>query len=85
MLKIIDSFWLSFANKVKIGTYSFASLIAKMILLELASAFSMSAETKAQCPVYLSFNSTLKLINGISSHLLKLPKHFKGNTIVVSF
>ena len=56
-----------------------------MILLELASAFSMSAETKAQCSDYLSFNSTLKLINGISSHLLKLPKHFKGNTIVVSF
>ena len=65
LLRSFESFWLSFTDKVKKGTYNFASLIVKVILLELASALSTPATAKTQCFVYLSFNPTLQLTNGI--------------------
>ena len=45
------------------------SLIVKIILLELASTFSVPLEAKTQCSTHLSFKLTLQLINGISSNL----------------
>ena len=39
---------------------------------------------KTQCFVQLSFNSTLQLINGISSDLRKLLTYFNGTAIVAS-
>ena len=63
------------------GTYNFVYLIVRIILLELASAFSAPAEAKTQCFVYLSFNSTLPLINGISNDHQKLLRYFNGTAI----
>ena len=56
-----------------------------MILLELASLLSTSAANKTQYFVHLSFNSTLQLINGISSDLHKLLKYFDCTAIVSLF
>ena len=63
------------------GTHNFVYLIVKIILLELASAFSTPTEAETQCFVHLSFNSTLPLINGISSDHQKLPRYFNGTAI----
>ena len=69
---VAKKFWqflLFLADKVTTGTYDFASLIVKVIFLE--SAFSLSAPGtgKTQYFVYLIFNSTSQLINGISKDL----------------
>ena len=60
------------------------SLIAKIILLLLTLSLTLSAPAseKTQYFVHLSFNSTLKLINGISSDIQKLVKYFNGIEIV---
>ena len=84
-LRSFYSFWLSLADKVTTGTYNFVSLIIKMILLELASLLSTSAANKTQYFVHLSFNSTFKLINDISSNLHKLLKYFNCTAIVSLF
>ena len=42
----------------------------------------LPAADKTHYFVHLSFNSTLQLINGISSDLQKLLKYFNGTTIV---
>ena len=55
-----------------------------MILLALLSSltsFPLPAVDKIQYFVHLSFNSTLQLINGISSDLQKLLKYFNGTGI----
>ena len=57
-------------------------LIAEIILLGLALVLSLSAADKTRYFVYLSFNSVLQLINGISSDLKKLPRYFNGTKIV---
>ena len=63
------------------------SLIVKIILLSslLSLALSVPATDKTQCSVHLSFNSTLKLINGISSDPQKLLKYFNGTAIIAFF
>ena len=58
------------------------SLIVKIILLGLAFVLSAPAADKTQYFVNLSFNSTLQLLNGNSSDLLKLLKYFNGTAIV---
>ena len=45
-----------------------------MILLELASAFSTPAETKAKCLANQIFDSTLQLMNYILSKIQKKKK-----------
>ena len=60
------------------------SLIVKIIVKEWASGFSTIAEAKTQCFADLCFNSTLKLINGISSNPQKLLRYFDG-TVIVAF
>ena len=77
LLKSFDSFWLFFADKVTTWTYSFLSLIVKILLLDLASSFSLPIADKTQWFVHLSFNSTFQLINGISSDLQKLLNDLK--------
>ena len=66
-------------------TYSLMSLIVKMLLLEPALLFSTPAAAKTQCFVHLSFNSTLHLINGISSDGQKLLTYLNGTTIAAFF
>ena len=68
-------------------TYNFVSLIVKIISLEsaLALSFSLSSTDEIHCYVHLSFNSTLKLINGISNDLQKLLRFFNGTKIVAFF
>ena len=56
----------------------------KITLLEWAFALSVPASEKTQYFVHLSFNSTLLLINSISSDLQKLLKYFI-TTAIVSF
>ena len=66
------------------GAYNFVSLIVKIILLALLLlliSFSLPATVETQYFVHLSFNSTLQLINGISSNLQKLLKYFNGTAI----
>ena len=84
LLRSFDSFWLSLADKVTTGTYNFASFIVKILLLssKLPWALSVPATEKTQCFVYLSFNSTLQLINGISIGFQKLLKYFNDTAIV---
>ena len=55
------------------------------MLLESALLFSTPAATKAQCLVHLIFNSTLQLINGISSDHQKLLRYFNGTVMAVFF
>ena len=66
------------------GTFNFVSSIVKMILLSslLPLALSVPATDKTKCFAHLSFNSTLQLINGISSDLQKLFTYFNGTAIV---
>ena len=61
-------------------TYSFLFLIVKTIL-ELLFVLSLPPDDKTQYFVHLSFNSTLQLINGISSDLQKLLKYFNMTAI----
>ena len=67
------------------GTYSFKFLIVKIILLESVPTFSTPVEAKTEWFVRLSFNSTLQLINGISSDPQKLLGYVNGIAIVVFF
>ena len=79
--KNFDNFWLSLADKFTTGTYNFVYLKVKIILRALSSlliSFSLPAPEKTQYFVHLSFNSTLQLINGISSDIQKLLKCFNG-------
>ena len=62
------------------------SLIVKIILSEsILLRLSLPPTDKTQYFVYLSFNSTLQLISGISSGLQKLLKYFNGAAIVAFF
>ena len=62
------------------------SLITKIILCEyLLLTLSAPAADKTQYFVRLSFNSTLQLINGISSDLQILIKYFNGTEIMAFF
>ena len=59
------------------------SLIVEIILLgSILLALSAPAQDKTQYFVHLSFDSTLQLINCISSDLQKLLKYFNGLAIV---
>ena len=58
--------------------------MVKIVLLALTSSlitFSVPPAEKTQYFAHLSFNSTLQLINGISSDLQKLLKYFNGTVI----
>ena len=59
------------------------SLIVKIILLE--SAFALSAPAADKTQYFVNLNSTLQLINGISSDHQKLLKYFNGTAIVAFF
>ena len=72
-----DNFTLSSAYKVTIGTYNFASAIAKT---ELPSSLD-----RTQFLFHVNESSTLQLINGISNDLQKLPKYFSGTAIFTPF
>ena len=73
------------AGKVTAGTYSFVSLIVKIILLGSAFVLSLPAADKTQYFANLSFSSTLELIYIISSDLHKLLKYFNDKAIVAFF
>ena len=77
LLKNVDSFWLSLADKVITGTYILLSLIVKIMLLGLAFVLLAPAANKTKYFVYLSFISTLQLINDISNDLQKLESIFR--------
>ena len=66
-------------------TYDSVDFIVKIALLELALRLSASAANKTQYFAYLSFNSTLQLINGIASGLQKLLTYFNDTSIVAIF
>ena len=76
---------MSLDDKVTTGTYNFVPLIVKIILLGLAFVLSLPAADRTQHFVHLSSNYTLQLINGISSNLQKLLKHFNGTATVAYF
>ena len=67
------------------------SLIVKIILLPLLLSLTLPlalvalAADKTQYFLHLSFDSTLQLINGISSDLQKLLKYLKGKAIAEIF
>ena len=71
LLRSFDSFWLSFVDTVKKGTYNFVSLIVKIILLGLTPSLSLATADKIQCFVHLIFNSALQIINGITTDRLR--------------
>ena len=75
---------MSLADKVTTRTYSFVSLIVKIILLALALslALSLPAADKTQYFIHLNFNLIFQLINGISSDIQKSPKYFNDTAIV---
>ena len=64
--------------------HSFVPLLVKTTLLGSALTLSIPAEPKTQCFVHWNFNSTLQLINGISSYFQKF-RHFNGTAIAASF
>ena len=75
-------------DKVTTGTYNCVSLIVKLMLLALSAlaiSLSLPSAEKTQYFVHLSFNSTLQLINGISSDLQKLLKYFNDAAILAFF
>ena len=76
---------IAFADKVAAGTYNVVPIRVKIILLGLALVLSLSAALKIQYLLLLNFNSTLQLINDISSDLHKLLRHFNGTAIVTFF
>ena len=84
LIRKLDSFLLSSADKVTKGTYNFVSLILKIILLGFPLVLSLTFTPKTQCFVHLSFYSTLQLFNGISSDLQNLLRYFNGTAIVAS-
>ena len=57
------------------------------MLLEspLVSSFVLISTDRTKCFNNLSFNSTLQLVNGISSDLQKLLRYFGGKENVVFF
>ena len=59
------------------GTYTFVSLVVKILLLLLLS-LSLPFADKTQFFVHLSFISTLEIINAILTDLQKLLEHFNG-------
>ena len=67
------------------GAYNFVSLIVKIILSESAPSSLTPVGAKTQCFVHLRFNSTLQIVNGISSDLQKLLRYFNGTAIVGFF
>ena len=67
------------------GTYSFVSLVVKIILLEFTLLFLIPSKGQIQYFVHVRFNSTLQLINGISSDCQKLLKYFNETAVVASF
>ena len=80
---------MSLADKVTTGTTitrynNFMSLIVKIIILALSSSLTILVQPteKTILHSHLSFNSTLQVINGISSDLQKLCKYFNGTAIV---
>ena len=78
---------LSSADKVTIGTLSFASVILKVALsapVALALA-PTAAEVNTQFSIHINESSTLQLINGISNDLQKLLKHFDGTATFIPF
>ena len=60
-------------------------MIVKIILLGLLFVLSAPAVDKIQDFVHVSSDSTLQLINGISSDLQKLLKYFNSTVIVTFF
>ena len=76
--------WLSFAEKVMTGTY-YAVFVIEKVILELALVFSLPSRYKTQSFVHLSFNSTLQLINGISSDAQEMLKCFNSTADVEGF
>ena len=60
-------------------------VIVNIMLSELASAFSVPSTDKAQCVVFLIFNSSLQLIYGILSDRQNLLEFFNSTTIIVFF
>ena len=85
MLRIFNSFWLSFADKVATGRYNIVTFIVKIRLSGLTFVLSLPTAVKTQYFVHLSFNSTLQLINCISSDMQKFPKYFNSTAIVAIF
>ena len=75
---------MSLADKVTTGTYSFVSLIVKVILALSALVISLSlpASDKTQYFVHLSLKSTLQLINSVSSDHQELLEYSNGTAIV---
>ena len=57
--------------------------MVKIMLLRSASVLSLLFAAKTEYFVYLSFNSTLILINGTSSDVQKLLGYFNDTEIVV--
>ena len=77
---------MSLAEKVTTGAYNFVYLIVNIILLSLSLLliiFPVPPADKTQYFLHLNFNSTLQLINDISSDLQKLIKYFNGAAIFV--
>ena len=66
------------------GTYIFGSLVVKTLSSSLALTLLTSA-AKTHCLVHLSLNSTLQLINDISSDLQKILRYFNGTAVVALF
>ena len=65
---------------INTGTQNFVSLIVKIILLEWVSS-SLPHIAKRQPFIHLSFNSTLQLVNGISSDNQYSVRYFNGTII----
>ena len=82
---MISFFWLSSADKVTTETNIFVLLIVKIVLWGHTSVLSLPAGAKTQHYVHLSFNSTLQLINGISSDRQKLLRFFDDTEVVIFF
>ena len=66
------------------GIYKFSSLIVKKLLSGLVLVFSLPSIVKTQSYGHSSFDSTLQLINAISSDLEKLLTYSNGTAIVAS-
>ena len=58
---------------------------SKNNIIKISISIVTPAVAKKQCFVHLSFNSTLQLINHISSDLQKLLKYFFGTAIMAFF
>ena len=83
LLTSFDSFLLCFSDKVTTESYSFMSLIVKIVSLGLAFVSLAPGLDKIQRFFHLSFNSHLQLISGISSDLQKLLAYFNDIAIDV--